>query len=290
MTGAELIAYLKTKLDILYYPLIAILQIVIILVIASVAIKLGNFIINKFFKKQMEFKYKLDEKRLATIHSMTKSIYRYAIYILAGVAILAKVTSAFNLGSVMTAAGIGGLAIGFGAQSLIKDIISGFFIIMENQFAVGDLITIENLTGTVEGMELRVTKLRSFDGDLYIIPNGEIKKITNHVRGDKTVMVDLPVAYSSDINAVLNILNKICDRVAGEFDTLVEKPQVMGITKMTEENMSVRIIAKAIANEHWPIERYIRKLAKEQFEKEGIRFADKYMIYEEKEGGGKNGG
>lgn len=284
MKSSELFAFLRAKLDILYDPLMAILQIIVILVIAAFAIKIGNFIINKLFKKQKDFKYKLDEKRIATIHSMTRSIYRYSIYILAGVAILAKITSVFNLGSVMTAAGIGGLAIGFGAQSLIKDVISGFFIIMENQFSVGDLITIDTLSGTVEGMELRVTKLRSFDGDLYIIPNGEIKKIINHVRGDKTVLVDIPIAYSSDINAVINILNKVCDRVAGEFDTLVEKPTVMGITKMSDDNLTVRIIAKAVANEHWPIERYIRKLTKEQFEKEGIRFIDKYRIIEGKEG------
>lgn len=284
MKSSEFIAFLRAKLDILYEPLMAIFQIIVILIIASFAIKLGNLIINKIFSKQKDFKYKLDEKRIATIHSMTKSIYRYSIYILAGVAILAKITSAFNLGSVMTAAGIGGLAIGFGAQSLIKDVISGFFIIMENQFAVGDLITIDTLTGTVEGMELRVTKLRSFDGDLYIVPNGEIKKITNHVRGDKTVLVDIPIAYSSDINQVLNILNKICDRVTAEFDTLVENPEVMGITKMTEDNLIVRIVGKSIANEHWAIERYIRKLAKEEFEKEGIRFIDKYRIIGEKEG------
>jgi len=278
MTVSEMFSFIRTKLDFLYDPLMGILEIFFILILSAICINFGRFIINKVFDKQMEFKYKLDEKRLATVRSMTKSVYRYAIYILAGVAILTKLTGVFNLGSVMTAAGIGGLAIGFGAQSLIKDVISGFFIIMENQFAVGDLITIDNFSGTVEGMELRVTKLRNFNGDLYIIPNGDIKKITNHVRGDKAVLVDIPVAYSSDLDAALNILEKVCNDVSGKFDTLIDMPTVLGITEMGKESMIVRIVAKAVANEQWAIERYIRKLTKEQFDKAGIKFVDKFKI------------
>lgn len=285
MTGYEVISLVKTKLDILYYPVIAIIEIVLILIVAALAIRLGKFFIDKLFDKQADFKYKLDDKRIATTRSMTKSIYRYAIYILAAVAILSKLTSAFNLGSIMTAAGIGGLAFGFGAQSLIKDVIAGFFIIMENQYAVGDLITIEGLTGTVEGMELRVTKLRSYDGDLYVIPNGEIKKITNHVRGDKAVLVDIPVAYSSNIDEVMKILEGICEEIPGKFDTLIENPQVLGITKMGGENMIIRIAAKAVANEHWAIERHIRMLTKERFEKAGINFIDKYNLSGDTKGG-----
>jgi len=290
MLGSEIISNIKSKLDIMYDPVMAIIQIIIILIFASICIKIGTFLIGKFFEKQKNFKYKLDDKRLATVGSMTKSIYRYTIYILAGVAILTKLTSAFNLGSVLTAAGIGGLALGFGAQSLIKDVISGFFIIMENQYAVGDLITIDSLTGTVEGMELRVTKLRSFDGDLYIIPNGEIKKIINHVRGDKAVLVDIPVAYSANLDTVLAILEKVCEDVSKQYDTLLEKPTVMGITKMGGENMNIRIMAKAVANEQWAIERQIRKLTKEEFDKAEISFVDRLNITGLTKGGSERNG
>lgn len=278
MKLSETMDFIKLKLDFLYEPLFAFLQIIIIIIIAGIVKKVGNYIIEKFFEKQKNFKYSLDEKRLATMRSLTKSILKYIIYFIAGVAILTKITTVFNLGSVMTAAGIGGLAIGFGAQSLIKDVISGFFILMENQFVVGDLITIDNMTGTVEDIELRVTRIRNFNGDLYVVPNGEIKKITNHVRGNKAVIVDIPVAYSADINQVMDIAQKVCEQVSGEFETIVDNPSVVGITEMGKESMNIRITAKSIANEQWAVERRIRVLIKQAFDKENILFFDRNRI------------
>lgn len=273
---------LKQELDILFEPAKAIFDMVVIFALAVLFIKVGSYIIKKFFEKQKSFKYKLDDKRIATMSTLSVSIFRYAVYIMAGVAILTRVTQAFNLQSVMTAAGIGGIAIGFGAQSLIKDVISGFFIIMENQFVVGDLITIDNMTGTVEEMELRVTKLRSFNGDLHVVPNGDIKKITNHVRGNKAVIVDIPVAYSANIDIATELAQKVCSVVTKEFETIVEAPNVLGITELGKESLNLRIFARALPNEQWAIERRIRKLIKEEFDRAGIEFFEKNKIIESK--------
>lgn len=292
MNITEIIKILQDRLDILYTPVVAIVQIVLIFVFAVLIVRFGNFLIRKFFEKQKSFRYRLDDKRIATMSTLSVSIFRYAIYIMAGVAILTKLTNVFNLQSVMTAAGIGGIALGFGAQSLIKDVISGFFIIMENQYVVGDTITIENMTGTVEEMELRVTKVRNFNGDLHIIPNGEIKKITNHVRGNKAVIVDVPVAYSANVDHAIELAQKICDEVAEEFETLVEAPKVLGITELGKENLNLRITAKALPNEHWPVERRIRKRIKEEFDAAGIEFFEKQKIIGDRqygEGGGRIG-
>ena len=200
------------------------------------------------------------------------SLFKYAIYI---AAIIVSLSDILDLKAVLAAAGVGGVAIGLGAQSLIKDTISGFFILLEDQFAVGDLITIDNMTGTVERMELRVTRLKNYTGDLYIIPNGEIKRVINHTRDNKMVIVDIPVAYSSNIAKVNDIAQAVCDEVKDEFSVFAEEPTVLGITELASNNMNLRIVAKTLPNEQWAVERRIRLKLKERFEENRLEFYDK---------------
>jgi small-conductance mechanosensitive channel len=267
---------MKVAMGVFYQPVIMVLKIIGVMVLAFLTIKVGSFVIKKVFKNQKALKIEVDAKKISTMATLSMSVFRYAVYIMAGVVIL---TDVFNLTSVLAAAGVGGIAVGLGAQSLIKDVISGFFIVMEDQYAVGDMITIEEMTGTVENLELRVTKLRNFNGDLYIIPNGEIKKVTNHTRGSKAVIVDIPVAYNSDTEKVFENASKVCLQVSGEFKkVLVEAPVVLGITDMGRDGINLRIFAKTEANEQWAVERRIRKLIKEEFWKEGIEFYDRNRI------------
>ena len=256
-----------------YDPAMVILKIACILLFSFLFIKIGSYVIRKVFRKRDSGVP--DEKKRSTMLTLLLSILRYSVYIVAGVIIL---TDVFELTSVLAAAGIGGIAVGFGAQSLIKDIISGFFIVMEDQYAVGDLVTIEGLNGTVEHLELRVTKLRNFNGDLYIIPNGEIKKVINHTRGDKAVLVDVPIAYSSDMERAAEAAENVCNKVTAEFDTIVEAPRVLGITELGKESMNLRIFAKTVPNAQWDVERRIRKLIKEEFDGKGIKFFDRNRI------------
>ncbi len=256
-------------------PVMMILKIIIIFIIAILVVKIGSFIIKKAFARKKSLRSGIASRKMETIESLMNSIFRYTVYILAGIIILVDV---LNLKSVLAAAGIGGIALGLGAQSLIKDVISGFFIAIEDQYVVGDMISVDTMTGNVERMELRVTRLRNFNGDLYIIPNGEIRKITNHTRGNKTVIVDIPLAYSTDISRAFEVANEICERVRQEFNTIVEAPTVLGITDMGKDSMNLRIIAKTFPNEQWEVERRIRRLVKEEFDKENLGFFDRNKI------------
>jgi len=267
---------MKELMGVFYNPVIAVLKILGIVILSFLTIKIGSFIIKKFFEKQKNLKFDIDTKKISTMSTLSVSVFKYGVYIMAGVVIL---TDVFNLTSVLAAAGIGGIAVGLGSQSLIKDVISGFFIVMEDQYAVGDMITIEGMTGTVENLELRVTKLRNFNGDLYIIPNGEIKKVTNHTRGSKAVIVDIPVAYNSDTEKVFKTAEKVCSQISEEYKkVIVEAPIVLGITELGKDSSNLRIFAKTLANEQWGVERKIRKLIKEEFRKEGIEFYDRNRI------------
>lgn len=266
---------LKHFLGDLYSPLVTFCKILVVIILAVIIVKLGKKIIKKLFEKQKQFKYRMNEKRIDTMATLTISIFKYAVYI---GAVLYIFTDMLKLKSVIAAAGVGGIALGFGAQSLIKDTISGFFIILEDQFSVGDLITIDTLTGTVENMELRITRLKNANGDTYIIPNGEIKKVINHTRDNKLVIVDIPVAYSSNLEKVNEIAQNVCQQVKQEFTVLTEEPSVLGITEFGSRNMNLRITAKALPNEQWPVERRIRLLVKQGFDDNGLEFYDRTLL------------
>lgn len=248
--------------------LFTVFRVIGILLLAFIAIKVGAFIIRKALERHKSFKYGLDRKKVDTLSTLLVSLLKYAVYILAAVVILADV---LNLKSVLAAASIGGIAIGFGAQSLIKDVLAGFFIVLEDQYSVGDTVTVGGLSGTVEKMELRVTKLRSLNGDLHIIPNGEIVKVTNHTRGNRAVIVDIPLAYNVAVGKAIETAEAVCREVSKEFSrVLVKTPSVLGITEMGKGSFTLRIFAMALPNEQPTVERRIRLLIKEAFDREGI--------------------
>ncbi len=279
---AELDTYLKEFLGGFYSPVFKVGKIILILLFAILIARIGMILIKKLFEKRKKLKIKMSEKKLDTMATLLASVFKYAVYIWAILMILSDV---LNLKSVLAAAGIGGVAIGLGAQSLIKDTLSGFFILLEDQFAVGDLITIDTMTGTVEHMELRVTRLKNFNGDLYIIPNGEIKRVTNHTRDNKMVIVDVPVAYSTSLEKVYEIARKICDEVKEEFSVFTEEPKILGITELGKQSINLRITARTYPNEQWAVERRIRVKIKEAFEKTGLEFYDRTAIIREEQHG-----
>ncbi len=270
--------YMKDFLGGFYDPVFKMGKIILIIVFSILIAKAGKIIIRKFFEKQKNLKFKMSDKKLDTMSTLIASVFKYVIYIWAILMILSDV---LNLKSVLAAAGVGGVAIGLGAQSLIKDTISGFFILLEDQFAVGDLITIDTMSGTVEHMELRVTRLKSFNGDTYIIPNGEIKRVTNHTRDNKMVIVDIPVAYSASMEKVFQIAREVCEEVKAEFAVFTEPPSILGITELGKQSINLRITARTYPNEQWEVERRIRLKIKEAFEKTGLEFYDRTVVSKE---------
>src|SRR5699024_2950848 len=143
--------------------------------------------------------------------------------------------------SILATAGLGGLAIGFVAQSLVKDVITGFFILFEDQYAVGDFIEIEGITGTVEEIGLRITKIRGFKGDLNIIPNGQILMVTNYTRGNVLAVVEVSVAYKSDIDRATDVMQKVADAYAKQDDDIVEPPNVLGVVNLGPNGVDIRL-------------------------------------------------
>ncbi|WP_243109412.1 mechanosensitive ion channel family protein [Anaerophilus nitritogenes] len=244
------------------------IKIILILIVMEIAIKFSVKLINKFFNNRSKFKIMGEEKRINTINGIVNSIVRYTIYFISFASILEML--GIKISSLLAAAGIGGLAIGFGAQSLVKDIITGFFILLENQFHVGDYVQIGNFLGIVEDMTLRVTTVRDFNGDLHIIPNGIIDKVTNKCRGDMRALVEVGISYEENIDHAISVLNDLCEKIKKENKNIVEGPNVLGVSKLGESDVVLSIVAKTTPMEQWAVERELRKRIKETFDQKGI--------------------
>lgn len=244
-----------------------ILSILLIFIIARIIVGVFNRIINRTMDSRgLHFK---NDARSTTIGGIIKKIVKYLLFFIAIIISLELI--GISTGSILATAGIGGLAISFGAQSLVKDIITGFFIIMEEQFNVGDHVKILDYEGYVEEVGIRVTKIRGFSGDLYIIPNGSIQDIANMNRGIMRSWVDVTVSYDENLDQVLQVLNRACAQVKETNENIIEGPTVLGVTELGDYSIRISIIAKTVSGFQWSVEREIRKKAKEGLEEAKIK-------------------
>lgn len=244
-----------------------IIRIFLIILGMYLVIKIGSALINKFVEKQKKLKYSLDIKKAKTIGEVLKSILKYSVYFIGVLGIITEIFGNFSL----TFAGIGGVAIGFAAQNIIKDVINGFFILFEDQFSVGDYINVDDKGGIVESIELRITRIRDLNGDLHIIPNGQIIKVTNHSRGSAQVMVDIDVSYEENLDKVIQVLNKVCEDYKLKNTEILDGPKVLGIGALKENSISFKIIGKTRPLKNGDCAMEIRKDIKKAFDEANIK-------------------
>ncbi len=211
-------------------------------------------------------------QRAGTTGAILKSTSTFVIFTMALLTVMA--TFGLPLGPLLASAGVGGVALGFGAQSLVKDFLSGIFMILEDQYGVGDVIDTGEAIGTVEDVTLRVTRLRDFSGVVWYIRNGEIVRIGNRSQGWSTALVDIPVGYSENLDVVLPLIRDVVHKLDAEQDwttRLLEEPVVAGVESIVGGVVTVRIIAKCAPNESFPVSREIRERVKAAFDQAGIR-------------------
>lgn len=263
----KIAVYLHIDTTLLYHYLGLIGKIVFIFIISKLAITLLNKVISNVFRLYPRFK--MEERKSNTLIGILKSVTKYLIYIIMGISILETLNVPTQ--PILATAGLGGIAIGFGAQSLVRDVFTGFLILFEDQYSVGDYVTISGVTGTVEDLGLRITRIRSFNGELHIIPNGEIKAVTNVSRGNSLAIIDISVAYESNHERTVEILSALAsDYYEKNKDKVKEKPEVLGIIRLGESDVSIRTIVKTEPLMHWKVERELRLQILEAFKKEKI--------------------
>lgn len=258
------------------------IKIVIIFTIIYILTKVINKVIDKTMKNRRKSPVLVSNKRANTLIGTLKKAIKYFL-IFVGIVMTLDL---FNIDtkSILATAGIGGLAIGFGAQSLVKDLITGFFILLEDQYSVGELIQTEGYEGVVEDLGVRVTKLRAFSGELHIIPNGNIKIVTNKTRGAMRAWVNISIAYEEDVNQAFKVLEEVCEDIKLDNKTIIEGPTVLGINSLGQYSVDIAIMAKTEPMEQWDMEREIRKRSKEALERAGIEIPyPRTVIYKNEE-------
>jgi small conductance mechanosensitive channel len=206
--------------------------------------------------------------RVETMGALARSTARYIIYFVGFLWVLDVL--GIPAGSVIAAAGIGGIAIGFGAQHLVRDVISGFFILMEDQYAVGEYVTIDGISGVVSEVGLRSTRIQAFSGDLHFIPNGNVQRVANHSRSDMRSMIDVSIGYGEDHNRAIAVAAAALEELKSAIDYITEGPQVLGIHDLGASGVVLRVWARARNMKQWDLEREMRRVLKEAFEREGI--------------------
>ncbi|TIC80724.1 mechanosensitive ion channel family protein [Nocardioides sp. GY 10127] len=225
-------------------------------------------------------------QRAQTMGSLLKSIVTGILIAVIGTMVLSEI--GVNIAPIIASAGIVGVAVGFGAQSLVKDFFSGVFMIFEDQFGVGDVVDVGDASGTVEAVTLRVTRLRSLDGTVWYVPNGEILRVGNLSQNWSRAVVDIGVAYESDVDRSLEVLREIGAELYAdeEFrDLMIEEPEVTGVEGLGADSIDLRIMVKTAPLQNWTIARQLRKRIKARFDEEGIEipFAQRVVWHRNEE-------
>lgn len=241
---------------------------ILIIVIARVILRFLYLVVDRGLKPRTAKPDLWEERKFETLRALSRSVLQYVIYFIAAVTILD--TLGVGVASVIAGAGVLGLAIGFGAQNLVRDIITGFFIIFEDQYAVGEYISAVGVSGIVQELGLRVTKINDFSGDLHIIPNGNIVEVTNHNRSPMRAMVDISVAYEEDVDRVLEVMKRVSDQLGEEIDAITDGPTVLGVANLGDSDVVIRVLARTQPMEQWAVEREMLRRFKKAFDEEGI--------------------
>ncbi|HSO65166.1 MAG TPA: mechanosensitive ion channel family protein [Ornithinibacter sp.] len=211
-------------------------------------------------------------QRVETVGSLLRSIVTFVVVTLAILTIMALL--GIPLGPLLASAGVAGVAIGFGAQSLVKDFLSGIFMILEDQYGVGDVIDTGEAIGTVEEVTLRITRLRDASGVTWYVRNGEIVRIGNRSQGFSTALVDMPVSYAENVDRVVAVIRETATAMGtdpGWADKLVGQPEVLGVESITGSTIVIRTVAQCVPGENFAVQRELRERIKNALDAAGVK-------------------
>jgi small conductance mechanosensitive channel len=223
-------------------------------------------------------------QRAQTMGSLLKSIVTGVLVAVFGTMILSEL--GVNIAPIIASAGIIGLALGFGAQSLVKDFLSGVFMIFEDQYGVGDVVDIGEASGTVEAVTLRITRLRDLHGTVWYVPNGEIMRVGNMSQNWARAVIDVAVGYGEDLARVKRVILEVAEDLYqdDEFrELIIEEPEVTGVEMLAADSVTLRVMFKTLPMEQWAVGREMRQRVKARFDHEGIEipFAQRVVWHRE---------
>lgn len=259
------------------------IRIIIIVAIGLAVYLMFQYFIPRFVRRTVSTRMK--DKPGAEIQKRTRTlsrVLRKTVGILVGIMIVFTILDeiGINIGPALAGLGVVGIAVGFGAQSLVKDVINGLFILMENQFGIGDVVKVGDIKGLVEEVNLRRTILRDIDGAVHYIPNGEIVIASNYTREYSRVNLNITVSYESDLDRVITVINKVCSTLSDEKawqDKIIKTPQVLRVDNFGDSGIEIKILGDTAPLAQWEIMGELRKRLKKEFDKQSIEIPYPHM-------------
>lgn len=261
----------------------ALLKIAIILLLAVLTYRLVTVLIRRFLEREIQtddpIVKRLRAQRAQTLGSLLGNV---AFIVIVTVTILTILGLFVNIGPLLASVGVLGLAISFGAQSLVKDVITGTFMLLEGQFGIGDVVRISDVSGVVEKITLRTTVLRDLQGVVHIIPNGDITRVSNLTKTWSRAVLDVGIAYKEDVDRVIEILRDVGRELRADPDwgaLLLDEPAVLGVENFADSAVIIRMTAKTLPEKQWDTARELRRRIKKRFDQEKIELPFPHLTF-----------
>ena len=255
----------------------------VVIAVAFVTYRLVKLLVRRLVSYEVESDdpiiKRVREQRAQTLGSLLQNV---AIVVIVTLAALTILSTFIPIGPLLAGVSVVGLAVSFGAQSLVKDVISGTFILIEGQFGIGDVVRVGETAGLVEKITLRTTVLRDHEGVVHVIPNGEIQIVSNLTKAWSRAVLDLRVAYRENVDRVISVLRDIGDelhRDANWAPLLLDPPEVLGVQAFTESAMVIRLQARTLPLKQWEVARELRRRIKNRFDAEGIQMPYPHLTF-----------
>lgn len=243
-----------------------VIKLILLGIVYSAIVPIGKKIVEKSIQKFGESK-RTSPGRIKTLEKLLSNVYFYVITFI--FILLFFSTINVDIAPLILGAGVLGLAVAFGAQSLVSDVVTGFFILVEQQLEIDDYVTTAGYDGVVEEVGLRTTKIRSFNGTLNFIPNRFIEGVANHSRGNMRALVDIGISYDDDIDKAIMVLNRICEEFQDD-ERFKEGPDAVGVQSLGSSDVVIRVVGHTENGLQWACERDMRKRIKQVFDEENI--------------------
>lgn len=255
----------------------------VILLVAIIAYRVVKLLIKRMVEREFgdeePVARRLRLQRAQTLASLLGSVAFVVIATIAGLTVL---DNFLDIGPLLASVGVLGLAVSFGAQSLVKDVITGTFMLLESQFGVGDIVRISDVSGQVERITLRTTTLRDLHGVVHIVPNGEITRVSNLTKSWSKAVLDIGVAYRENVDRVIELLREIVDQFHDDDEwsgRVLEPPEVLGVQELADSAVIIRVSLKTLPQEQFGVSRELRRRIKNRFDEEGVEIPFPHMTF-----------
>jgi small conductance mechanosensitive channel len=252
----------------------------VILLVSIIAYRLVKLMIRRMVEREFGDEDPVARRlRLQRAHTLASLLGSVALVVIATVAGLTVLDNFLDIGPLLASVGVLGLAVSFGAQSLVKDVITGTFMLLESQFSVGDIVRISDVSGQVERITLRTTTLRDLHGVVHIVPNGEITRVSNLTKSWSKAVLDIGVAYRENVDRVIELLGAIVEEFHQDEEwsgRVIEAPEVLGLA---DSAVIVRVSIKTLPQEQFGVSRELRRRIKNRFDEEGVEIPFPHMTF-----------